>query len=162
VKYVVELRESGLTNLIKWTQAYKKRIEQKTDELAKRLAELGATSASLGFARALYDGNNDFEITIEHQGNGHYVVKASGESVLFVEFGAGVTMGNGHPEAADNGMGPGTYPGQTHANDPNGWWYRDEDKYAHHSYGNPPNMPMYNAVKNIEQELQRIAEEVFK
>lgn len=150
----------GLAELDKWLEDYKKWLVRKTDELASKLAALGATSVSLGFAQALYDGVNDVDITVEHRGNGNYAVIASGTTVLIIEFGAGYMMGYGHPEAVTHGMGPGTYPGQTHAFSPYGWWY-SENGESRHSYGNPPNMPMYNAVKNLESELKRIVTEVF-
>ena len=93
------------------------------------------------------------EITNE---NG-YTVRASGEDVLFIEFGAGARYGYGHPEAAENGMGPGTYPGKGHWDDPNGWTIPN----GQHTYGNRPGMPMYNAVKTIEQQIEQIVREVF-
>ena len=159
----VPLSEQGIDRLIKKVDEYERWLKRKTDQLASELAALGATSASIGFAQSLYDGPKDFQISVEQRGEGHYVVKANGESVLFIEFGSGVTMGGGHPEAAEHGMGPGTYPippGKGHWNDPNGWWI-PKDKGGGHTYGNPPNAPMYSAVRNLEQELARIAREVF-
>lgn len=138
-------------------------LKQKVDELAGKLADLGAVSASLGFSRAFYVGPNDVSVTVENKGSGHYVVKANGESVLFIEFGAGVRYGYGHPEP--NGYGPGTYPGKGHWDDPNGWYLPKSAQSADgtkHSYGNPPAMAMYNAVKELEQNLESIVREVFR
>lgn len=158
-KYTVDIFSGdGLDELIKGLDEYERWIKRKSDELASRLAALGATSASIGFATALYNGTNDVVITVEHIGDGHYAVKANGETALIIEYGSGVTMGYGHPEVGS--FGPGTYPGQTHAMDPNGWWYT-QDGESRHSYGNPPNAPMYNSVKNLEQEFARIVQEVF-
>ena len=158
--YTVELSTRGIETLRKAMMDYQEWLEKKCDELAEKLASLGATSASIGFAQAIYDSpHNDFEITVERIGEANYTVRADGTDVLFVEFGAGSTMGDGHPEP--HGMGPGTYPGKGFWNNPNGWWY-SYNGYKYHSYGNPPNMPMYNAVKNLEQELQSIVTEVFK
>lgn len=58
-------------------------------------------------------------------------------------------------------MGPGTYPGQKHAFDPEGWYYKDSSGTKVHSFGNPPAAPMYGAIKDIELELETIAREVF-
>ena len=96
---------------------------------------------------------------------------ANSTAVLFLEFGTGL-KGFGHPEASENGMGAGTYPGQTHAFDPNGWMFETDDprlivhysnngKGLGHSKGMAPAMPMYNAVKGIEQDLESIIREVF-
>lgn len=157
--YTVQLSTKGINTLTKALSDYQKWLERKADELASKLASLGATSASLGFAQAMYDSDhNDFQISVVHDGPMSYTVRADGHDVLFVEFGAGATMGYGHPEAGMNGMGPGTYnPESTNWSNPNGWWYGN----GKHTYGNPPNMPMYNAVKNLEQELERIVREVF-
>lgn len=139
---------------------YRKWQEEKARELAERLASLGATVASIRFSRAVYTGQKDVDVTVEELPNG-YKVKADGESVLFIEFGSGVTYGYGHPEAGEFGMGPGTYPdGKGHWDDPKGW-YLPKSAGGGHTFGNPPAMPMYEARKAIEQELPRIVKEVF-
>lgn len=140
---------------------YRKWQEEKARELAERLAALGATVASIRFSRAVYTGQKDVDVTVEELPNG-YKVKADGESVLFIEFGSGVTYGYGHPEAGEFGMGPGTYPdGKGHWDDPKGW-YLPKSAGGGHTFGNPPAMPMYEARKAIEQELPRIVKEVFR
>ena len=159
-KVTVDLSMSGIERLQKAVREYKQWQKEKTDELTRRLAMLGATTASLRFSRAIYTGPKDAVITVEEIDNG-YVVKAEGECVLFVEFGSGVKYGSGHPENAEYGMGPGTYPnGKGHWDDPHGW-YLPKDKGGGHTYGNPPTMAMYDARKTIEQDLVRIVREVF-
>jgi hypothetical protein len=89
------------------------------------------------------------------------VIYAEGESVAFIEFGAGAKYGYGHPQAGEFGFGPGTWSdgesGKGHWNDPKGWWYAP----GQHSYGNPPAMAMYQAVQKMTEELTVIAREVF-
>lgn len=156
----VPLSVSGIENAIKAVDEYQRWIESRKQILLQRLAELGATSASLGFSRAAYSGLKDATVSVEPTDRG-YVIKAEGESVLFIEFGAGIKYGSGHPEAAQYGMGPGTYPdGKGHWDNPHGWWLPKE-RGGGHTYGNAPAMPMYNARKTIEQELERIVREVF-
>lgn len=160
-KIVVPLSESGIQKIQDELTVYRKWQEEKARELAERLAALGATVASIRFSRAVYTGKKDVEVTVEELPNG-YNVKADGESVLFIEFGSGVTYGYGHPEAGEFGMGPGTYPdGKGHWNDPKGW-YLPKSAGGGHTFGNPPAMPMYEARKAIEQELPRIVKEVFR
>lgn len=151
---------SGLDQAMRAISAYEETLELKAKEICKRLADLGATGASLGFARSIYTGQSDFNVSVEEM-NGGYSILADGETVLVLEFGAGVTYGGGHPQEAEFGMGPGTYPGQTHAMDQGGW-YIPKAKGGGHTYGNPPNMPMYNAAQEIKSEIQRVAEEVFR
>lgn len=160
-KIVVPLSESGIQKIQDELMVYRKWQEEKARELAERLAALGTTVASIRFSRAVYTGKKDVEVTVEALPNG-YKVKADGESVLFIEFGSGVTYGYGHPEAGEFGMGPGTYPdGKGHWDDPKGW-YLPKSAGGGHTFGNPPAMPMYEARKAIEQELPRIVKEVFR
>ena len=160
-KIVVPLSESGIQKIQDELTVYRKWQEEKARELAERLAALGATVASIRFSRAVYTGKKDVEVTVEELPNG-YKVRADGESVLFIEFGSGVTYGYGHPEAGEFGMGPGTYPnGKGHWDDPKGW-YLPKSAGGVHTFGNPPAMPMYEARKAIEQELPRIVKEVFR
>lgn len=159
-KIVVPLSVSGIQKLQGELKKYHRWQQEKAMELAERLATLGATTASIRFSRATYTGIKDANVSVEAIENG-YSVKANGESVLFIEFGSGVTYGYGHPEANKYGMGPGTYPdGKGHWDSPNGW-YLPKSKGGGHTYGNPPAMPMYEARKAIEQELPRIVKEVF-
>lgn len=159
-KITVPLSVSGVQKLQDELKEYRRWQKEKAKELDQRLAMLGASVASIGFSRAIYTGKKDATVTVEAMPNG-YKVKANGESVLFIEFGSGITYGGGHPEASEFGMGPGTYPdGKGHWDDPNGW-YLPKEKGGGHTYGNPPAMPMYEARKQIEQELPRIVKEVF-
>lgn len=156
-KITVPLSTAGIERLQKELSDYRQWQKQKARELAERLADLGVQVARIRFERGSYLGGKDVSVTSEPKGNG-YIVRADGKSVLFIEFGTGITYGFGHPEAQEHGMGPGTYPnGKGHWNDPKGWYIPG----GQHTYGNPPAMPMYTARKTIEEELPRIVKEVF-
>lgn len=152
--YNIDLSTAGINQLTNGLKEFDKWIERKTEELVSRLAEMGATKAEVNFSSAYYDGNYDVSVSVEERGKNTYAVKASGTTVLFVEFGSGL-IGYGHPEP--HGFGPGTYPGKGHWDDPNGWWYA----HGKHSHGNPPSAAMYNSVKELEMELERVVREVF-
>ena len=150
--------------MLKGIEAYKRELERKTTELCKRCAEIGATVAAIGFSGAIYTGNQappDIGVQAVDRG---YKVYCNGEAVWFIEFGAGATYGYGHPEAAEHGMGPGTFPptnpDHPHWNDPKGW-YLPKSAGGGHTYGNPPNAPMYRARKDIEEKIKTIVQEVF-
>ena len=156
----MKLDTSSINDAIKELKEYKKWVARKEDKLLQKLATLGATKASLGYARAIYNGTNDVEVSVEKSSNG-YTVVASGKSVAFIEFGAGITYGYGHPQAGEFGVGPGTYPdGKGHWDDPQGWFIPKEAGGGH-SYGNPPAMALYNAAREIEQAIIKVAKEVF-
>lgn len=158
----VRLNSPSIAIACRIIEDYRDSIQEKTHELCKRLADHGLYLAYASFASAMYDGNKDVHVDVEETDTGYRIV-ASGSTALILEFGAGITYGYGHPQAAEFGMGPGTYPGQKHAFDPHGWTI---PKYVPvvggtHTYGNPPSMTMYNTAKDLRAEVQRIAEEVF-
>jgi hypothetical protein len=57
--------------------------------------------------------------------------------------------------------GKGTFPGQTHAKDPDGWWWVDENNKRHESKGITPTHPMYYATQEMYAQVVAIAREVF-
>lgn len=163
MKIKVSLSPSSIDAAIKQLEDYSKDLERKAQELCKRLADMGATSAKLSFSRLYYEykGPIDLSVSVEERGNNKYAIVANGETVLIAEFGAGVTLGKGHPLDAKLGYGPGTYPGQKHAMTGKGW-YLPKSKGGGHTFGNPPTMAMYNTGKELEAELLKVAREVFE
>ena len=152
----IELSTKGINKGIKDLQHYKSWVLAKEAELRTRLAVLGLNVASIQFAEAPYVGKNDVSVRIDDTGS-VAVIYAEGKSVAFIEFGAGAKYGYGHPQAAEFGVGPGTYPdGKGHWDDPKGWWYGGQ-----HTYGNTPAMAMYLAVQEMTAQLTEIARDVF-
>ena len=159
----MDLSTKGINDLQKWLESNKKWIERKTSELVDRLADRGVHLAQIYFSTATYDGDNDVKVTVERRGENAAAVIATGKATLFIEFGAGYMMGQS-AYASEYGYGAGTYPGQTHAFDPEGW-YLPKNVQAitgkEKSFGNPPAAPMYVTVKDLEMELEKLAREVF-
>lgn len=157
-KIEIELSNKSINVAMKELRRYSAWVSQKEAELRSRLAMLGATVASIQFSRAIYNGSNDVSVRVDNTGS-VAVIYAEGETVAFIEFGAGATYGYGHPQAGEFGVGPGTYPdGKGHWDNPKGWWYGS----GQHSYGNPPAMAMSAAVREIAENVTRIATEVFR
>ena len=162
MKIRISLSEASIDEAIKKVEAYKNDLDRKAQELCKRLADMGALYAEWNFEGVLYAGDIDYNITVDRIDEHTYAIKASGETVLLMEFGSGVKHGYGHPQAAEFKMGPGTYPnGKGHWNDPTGWWFGEKGNWTH-TYGNAPGMPMYNAAKDLRREILDVAREVFK
>lgn len=155
---------ASVDRAVREIREYSERVQRKTAELTRRLADMGAVNVSLGFSRAVYSGNNDVSVTVEQHGDNSYSIVANGEAVAFIEFGAGVTYGYGHPQPILEGeaMGPGTYPStKGHWDDPKGWWFTNEAGDGEHTYGNPPSMTMYTTAEELKRDLVNIAREVF-
>ena len=151
----------SIDDIIKGLESYKRSLKVKADALVRALAEAGATNVSLVYARTPYTGHKNADVTVEERGPGKYAIVASGQTVLFLEFGAGVTYGNGHPNPM--GYGPGTYPGQTHAMDPGGW-YLPKSVFGVsgvHTYGNPPSAAMHQTGKGLREMVEQAAKAVF-
>ena len=152
--------KKSINAAIKKLTEYKKRIAEKEAEMVQRLSMLGASVASLGFSRAIYNGENDVNIHVELNGN-IATIYAEGEAVGFIEFGSGARYGSGHPQNGEFGVGPGTWSmgaeGKGHWDNPKGWWYGSGE----HSYGNPPAMAMYNATQTMVEQIAQRAREVW-
>ena len=161
--------QESLLNAEAQLREYAAALESKARQICERLAAIGATRASLDYARVPMDGFRDVEITVEESGNG-YRVLASGETVLFLEFGAGKMYGYGHPSPM--GFGTGSWPDPHFSYNSNGekvenWkndrgWWIPKEHGGGHTYGNPPAMGMYNAGREMRDMIQQVAEEVLR
>lgn len=175
-KYLIGLDGSGIDEFWRGIEKYQRWLNEKAQELVLRLTQEGYEVARAGFENAVYDGTNDFSVSVEERGENARAVVAIGSTVLFVEFGTGITYPDNHPEAAKHGMGRGEY-GKGHGKQRT-WGYYGEDpgtngvfatkkngalKEPHVvlTHGNPANMPMYGAARQLEQDFGRIAREVF-
>ena len=155
----INISVQGLDELIDQLHNFADSMDQRAKEICRRLAQYGLVLADASFSGAAYDGTKDVSVTVEQTDNGYRII-AGGTMVLLLEFGAGVTYGGGHPQAAQFGFGPGTYPGQTHAMTGKGW-YLPKAKGGGHTYGNPPSMTMYNTAQDLKREIERVAREVL-
>ena len=164
MKYKIHLDTDEINDLIEKLNDYANSINGKVKIFLWRLADVG-----IKVVDSKYGGWGDSSpehkcmFQLDDEGNvvkGQLIV--SGEDILFVEFGAGVrlNMGAEHPKAKELGYGVGTYPGQTHAKDINGWYYR-ENGILYHSYGTQASMPVYQASIEMISRIEDIAREVF-
>lgn len=170
-KYTIDIFGNGMAEFQQGVEEYAKWVTEKSNLLLKRLADYGVKIANAGFESAVYDGTNSFSVSFEERGDEVKAVVAVGATVLFVEFGTGITYPDNHPEAAKLGMVRGSY-GEGHGKQRTWGYYGDPGTNGEVrakknggtivlTHGNPANMPMYNAVKQIEQDFARIAREVF-
>lgn len=152
--------------VISQIKSYQKELQGKINKFLERLATLGAYRARVEFTSAMYAGTNDVGVSVEPTETG-YMVKASGQAVLFIEFGTGV-INPEHPQSGEFGFSHGTYGAGKGANE-KGWVYVGEQGNAgqpirdgvYHTYGNPPAKAMYSAAKDMRAEITAVAKEVF-
>ena len=142
-------------------EQYKNDFLAKERIFVKRLAEIGVSVASTGFATADYDGENDVQVTMTHSGTTATVI-AYGETVGFIEFGTGVKF----PEWDNTGMEytppkHGTY-GKGYGARPKGWFFKQGEGAAQHTYGNHPAEAMRTARDVMIERVTQIAREVWR
>lgn len=162
---------SSIDAAIDKIENYGKSLEKKAQEVCKRLGNLGYEVAFQLLAEHIYSGETISSLQLIEENPNKYVLQAGSVALLFLEFGSGV-QGVGHPLAGQFNMGAGTYPGQKHALDPNGWWFPTDDanlavytdksgQMWGHSKGNPPQMPMYQTSLKIREDAEKVVREVF-
>lgn len=180
----MNLSQSSIKQAMKELQEYKKRMLKNCEVFVKRLAEMGISVAEQNVSddyrpyilfgvdvegdnndvRAIMYATNTGLIRSEWRTNNTAggVAEADVSPILMAEFGAGLMADEANPNAKKFGMGTGTFPGQTHAENPEGWWYMDLDYEWHHSYGVMPTMPMAHAAEEMIDNIGRVAREVFR
>lgn len=178
-KITFNLSASSVRRAQKELLNYKKDLPAKCQKFTERLALKGilvaqqnvgefgnyivfsteTSQAEYGARTILYATNNGLIKSqwITKEG----VQEADVSPILMAEFGSGLRANNVRAKSMDPPMGTGTFPDQTHAEDPNGWWYMDLNGEWHHSYGVTPSMPMWNAANEIFDQIRTTAKEVF-
>ena len=167
----VPLSQRGIDTLLREIESYTVWLRERSQVLLDRLAQAGFEVASARFAKAAYDGTNDASVSMETRSEGVRAVVAVGASVLFIEFGTGVTYPDNHPQAAELDMKRGEY-GQGHGKQSSWGYYGDpgtngvvkmkkDGSTVVITHGNPANMPMYETVKELEAMLPELVKEVF-
>lgn len=167
----VPLSQRGIDTLLREIESYTVWLKERSQVLLDRIAQAGFEVASARFAKAAYDGTNDASVSMETRSEGVRAVVAVGASVLFIEFGTGVTYPDNHPQAAELGMKRGEY-GKGHGKQSSWGYYGDpgtngvvkmkkDGSTVVITHGNPANMPMYETVKELEAMLPELVKEVF-
>lgn len=169
----IKVSLGNIDEAIKAIEDYEKSLEKKQKKFAECLAEIGVETAKISFRNAQYDGDNDVVVSdAKWIDDNRLVLSATGKSVTFIEFGAGVHYSSpSHPKADDFGFARGTYghglgkldswryegnPG-THGELITEGKHKGEVK----THGNPANRCMYDAGKEMRNKIKDIAKEVF-
>lgn len=157
-------------------ETYLQWLRDRSAAFVERLALEGAYVSQLNFDNAVYAGINDVKCmvtNIKSSGDEFSAcITANGESVIFIEFGSGLAFANAYQ--FEYGFAPGQY-GLGQGLNPKGWLYAGppgdnppfgtEPSYKKegftHTYGNPANAAMAEAIHELERKIGAIAAEVF-
>ncbi len=174
-KITIGLSAKEFRDAARQVEQYKQELNRKVEEFCKALAQYGKVSAIQYGNQSPLGKTLTFKTEINPTAIGCKALvigvgqtkesktHGSVNTLLLVEFGAGIhyNKGNANPKQNEFGMGVGTFPGQIHAFDSGGWYYLGEDDKWHHSYGVKATMPMYNAAQEMRQHIVSVAREVF-
>lgn len=179
-RYKTFLSARSFQSTLEKVDNYRQTIQLKCEAFVRALAEKGIVVAKQNVggygtyitfgvtvdpleygARAIMYATNNSLIHVEWIGAGVAYGEADISPLLMAEFGSGLRAQQ-NPRGPEFGYGTGTFPGQIHAEDPEGWWYQTLDGEWHHSFGVTPTMPMGHAHEEILQQVAITAREVFR
>ena len=109
-KIKFSLNEASIDNAIKELEAYTRSVEEKTERVRIRVAEIIANDAQAGFNSSgvdddLREGMRPAAVSVSYHDNGGVtIVLAEGTDAVWVEFGAGVHY-NGPVGQSPNPLG---------------------------------------------------------
>lgn len=167
--------EHSIVNAMKELTVYKNSLQNKVNEIALRLADLGVDCAisNLVSYQALFTGeliSSIHQRKILAQGNqAIYLVVADSEHACFVEFGTGYKgLANPYPTAVP----PGNYGGYTGyvsgaqilenaKKGLYGWYYPGDDGKWYFTEGMPSRPFMYDTANELYKAAYKIVREVF-
>lgn len=139
-----------------------KSLDSKTDRAIKNIAENAEMEISARYASAEKDADIDnvYELNDYKTGENERTIVLAGQSVLFVEFGTGITKSDSPEARSDleygNVLNHGEY-GKGQGANPKGWILNDK-----HTFGIDAQTPMYSAKKKVKENMANIAKDVFE
>lgn len=162
---------NGLDSTISHMKTLNDNLLNKTSTLVAHLINAGYEVADYRFGIAQYDGTNDVSLSMSFSGN-TATLTASGQAVLFIEFGSGITFTEKNPKAAELGFirgkygkGNGSKPSWVYVGEQgsNGHFLREtkDEQAVVRTKGNPPANAMYEASKTARQKLISEVKEVL-
>lgn len=155
----------NIDTVINQVKKYQSSIGVKQKLLMKKLSEIGVEVAVSAFTEVPYDGEKDFSVDTHWEDN-TLVIEATGDTVLFLEFGAGVFQPP-YPISTsyvrgEYGQGKGKNKSWTYYGTKGGTKVVEVDgKTVYRTYGNPPARAMYDASKEMRERILEIAKGVF-
>lgn len=153
--------EKSINNAIAELEAYKQEVESKTEAFLDVASSMMTEEALLNYSASEKDGLSDSSVSVNASTpeKGKRRVTAEGRSVLFLEFGTGITKSDSPSARGDltsgEVVGHGEY-GLKHGANEKGWHYNGK-----HTFGINAQTPMYSAKKTVQQKMDDIAKEVF-
>lgn len=130
---------------------------QKVERAERELLEMGRERADLDFKGVVYKGDRNVNVTPNFRDADDFELRASGKSVIFMEYGSGVYAY--HPLGSSKGFTPDSWS-KDHKREfhDKGYWHYGGETMN----GQPSAKAMYNARKIILNNANKKIGEVFK
>lgn len=165
----IRLTSASVDEAIRRMEEYERTMQERCEELSRRLAELGMDVLNATYVGAAYAGTNDIKVWLEFEGNRCRIV-ANGSVLSFIEFGTGVSypLGEyadkaGAPAHGTYGQGRGKQSKWVYKGDPGNLGVPDNKRPGLvWTSGNPPANAFPAAVKEMKEQAEEIAREVFR
>ena len=176
-KIVTNISTTQLNQTIEELHQYAMRLTERCEQFVSELADIGITTAKWNVYSIVNDTDGNMisygdkvffskEVNWDTEGATAIIIPESHpyisawktgialvDPLLMAEFGSGMYAVEGHR---------GSFPEQTHAFDPNGWYWRDLDGKLHHSMGIEPSRPLLKAKEEMTEQIHAVAERVFE
>lgn len=172
-KYYFRLNTKDINDVIRMMDLFNNDLVRKCEQFVDALADVGIQTAQWNLF-ALADGDEmlsvadkvtfNKQVNLVQDGATCIIIPASQpfevvwknrsamvDPLLMSEFGSGMFAGDYQ----------GTFPNQTHAFDPNGWYWVGTDDKKHHSTGISPTRPIYKAYEEMKLQIKTVASQVF-
>lgn len=91
----MKIKINGLDRLLKHLDNITINIDKMAKDILEQLANIGVRQAKLMFDSAVYDGNGNVEVYWVYSNLLKVQVVATGEAVMFIEFGSGIKYNSG-------------------------------------------------------------------
>lgn len=174
---ITNISKRQLNQTIDELHQYAQRLTEKCEQFVNELADIGIETARWNLFNIINDTDGEMislgdkvyfskDVSWDADGATCIIIPESHpfisvwktgiavvDPLLMAEFGSGMYADSAHR---------GTFPEQTHAFDPNGWYWRDLDGQLHHSYGIEPTRPLLKAKEEMTQQILEVAERVFE
>lgn len=142
-------------------------IEKACKKAQEELTKLAVKEAQKNYSQAIYSGINDVTVTSKDN-----QITASGQSVLFIEFGTGITNPDNYPERGTSGVVAHGEYGLKRGKNAKGWRYKGEKGNAPnteitpsglvHTYGNIANMSLYKSKEAVKEKAKEVILQALK
>lgn len=176
-KIITNISTTQLNQTIEELHQYAQRLSERCEMFVNELADIGIQTAKWNLFSIVNDTDGNMvsygdkvffskDVTFDTENATCIIIPDSHpyisewktgialvDPLLMAEFGSGMYAIDGHR---------GSFPAQTHAFDPNGWFWRDLGGQLHHSYGIEPSRPLFKAKEEMRQQIHAVAERVFE